>query len=100
MCSKDSDLLALHQEKYGRFDLGDDDTEVLKPNSLEAKPLAVNDHDGMLVWQSDAATAPQNTLTRACHPDLVAKDQRMLSLFVRGAFPIHQPFCFPATGET
>ena len=66
MCSKDSDLLALHQEKHRRFDMGDDDTDALKRNRLEAKPLAVDDHDGMLIWRSDATTAPQNTLTRAC----------------------------------
>jgi hypothetical protein len=65
ICSKDSDLLALHQEKHRRFDVGDHDTDVLKLNSLEAKPLAVDDHEGMLVWLSDAATAPQNALTRA-----------------------------------
>jgi predicted N-acetyltransferase YhbS len=30
----------------------------------------------------------------------VARDQRIFPFFVHGAFPIHQPFCFPAMGET
>jgi hypothetical protein len=65
MSSKDSYLLALHQEKHRHFDADDDYIEDMRIDIIEAKPLAVDDNHCILVWMDNAATATQTTLTHA-----------------------------------
>src|SRR5262249_39825137 len=51
-----------------RFELDDDYIEDVKIDLIEAKRLAVDENDSILVWIGDAqAVAPQPAQTKPCH---------------------------------
>jgi hypothetical protein len=58
-----------------RFDLDDDYIEDLKIDLIEAKQLAVDENDRILVWISEAATTPKPAPTQPSQPNITQETQ-------------------------
>jgi class 3 adenylate cyclase len=58
-----------------RFDLDDDYIEDLKIDLVEAKQLAVDENDRILVWISEAATTPKPAPTQPSQPNITQETQ-------------------------
>lgn len=58
-----------------RFDLDDDYIEDLKIDLIEAKQLAVDENDRILVWISEAATTPKPAPAQLSQPNITQETQ-------------------------